>query len=252
MIDTIHSYIFKPLRATSRSFQLHQMIVVYGHVFLGIIVLATLPRAIVSQDFCPPGSFGNVPDCMPCAKGTYATYAGQQECNICSRGSYADISGATNCTACPLDFHSYASGGTTFDSTCKPNTVGKMMLHVGVSMSLAEFDANSRTLFIVGLASVFMVNVSMVVIEDVEERRLLESSPETRITAVITAPSATVDSIAASVTQQMIIDAITTALEVPALYATSIKVTHVLVKILTRSQNRLVSLLRDCLCVKTV
>lgn len=55
---------------------------------------------LTSEYACPVGQVVQVPDCVPCAVGTYYATS-NKTCNQCPRGTYQSETGQLQCTKCP-------------------------------------------------------------------------------------------------------------------------------------------------------
>jgi len=49
---------------------------------------------------CPPGTYSNGTDCVPCLQGEYQDEEGQTECKPCPADKTTSFPGATNLTDC--------------------------------------------------------------------------------------------------------------------------------------------------------
>lgn len=60
------------------------------------------PASLVlsSEYACPIGQVVMVPDCVPCAVGTFYA-AANKTCNACPRGTYQSETGQQQCSKCP-------------------------------------------------------------------------------------------------------------------------------------------------------
>ena len=226
---------------------------------------ATTPTTTTpAVEWCPPGSYGDSASCTLCTPGTYATYAGQQECYNCHVGSYADVAGATVCTPCPVNYHSSTlDGGTTFESTCKANTIAKIKIKFGLPISLAAFDTLIQNGFKRGIAVALQIDVSHVAITEVRDtttsltrRRLLQENDESSSIEVTTAtlvPTATVNSTIALITEQSLKNEIQLSTGIVASWVSTPEVTHISTRhtTLMKSEKRLISLLSACPCVRS-
>jgi hypothetical protein len=237
---------------------------------LMFVVSISIPTQTNAQEpettYCPAGSFGDHASCTLCTPGTYAKYAGQQDCYNCHVGSYADVAGATSCTLCPVDYHSSPfEGGTTFEGTCKPNTVAKIKMKVGLPISLADFGTRIQKYFKLSIALALQIGVSNVAITEVKDttitsldnrRRLLQEDDESwsiEVTTTTTVPSANVNSTIAFFSQQRVISELQLSTGIVSSYVSTPEVTHISTRhtTLMKSEKRLISFISACPCVQS-
>ena len=86
---------------------------------------------------CPPGLYGNQPNCLGCPAGTFQSVAGARnitDCTLCPTGRHSNKINATSivmCTKCPAGKHGSAQdggGSTSQGSACELCTPGSFSI----------------------------------------------------------------------------------------------------------------------------
>jgi hypothetical protein len=166
-----------------------------------------------------------------------------------------------------VDYHSSPfEGGTTFEGTCKPNTVAKIKMKVGLPISLADFGTRIQKYFKLSIALALQIGVSNVAITEVKDtttitsldnrRRLLQEDDESwsiEVTTTTTVPSANVNSTIAFFSQQRVISELQLSTGIVSSYVSTPEVTHISTRhtTLMKSEKRLISFISACPCVQS-